>query len=266
LCRPAGPKNAVGFAVHGAALRLLTGAASTAEAKRNGGLATVALAGCFAGAAQCFVVVPADRIKCQLQVQGIGVAGGAGRAAVMEGGGGGPAVRGVGLKDCVSQLVHQDGWRAGLFRGWWPTFWRQTPSAVVYFGSYEAMTRLSRHVAPDGSTMLTMISGGLAGVAAYTSTYPFDIIKNYAHAGAHSVAICLHCSGFGPSARSCQRGSHFSARVCSAAAPPGTPAAEVGMLQVMRLMRKQYGPVGLIGCVRALPSPLSTPTHEHVQL
>ena len=34
-------------------------------------MANIAAAGCVAGLVQCVVVVPSDRLKCQLQVQGI---------------------------------------------------------------------------------------------------------------------------------------------------------------------------------------------------
>jgi solute carrier family 25 carnitine/acylcarnitine transporter 20/29 len=69
-----GPKNALGFGAHGQALRFFEGGApgvATLELKRNAKLQNVAGAGCVAGLIQCAVVVPSDRIKCQLQVQGI---------------------------------------------------------------------------------------------------------------------------------------------------------------------------------------------------
>ena len=64
------------------------------------------------------------------------------------------------------------------------------------------------------SSLCTMLCGGIAGVAAYASTYPFDILKSYAHA-----------------------------------APPGTPGGDVRMVAVARRMRAQFGPRW---CVRAM--------------
>ena len=101
-----GPKNAVGFAAHGAALRVLEGSPAAEPlrtVKARAAAANVCLAGCAAGLAQCVVVVPADRIKCQLQVDGIGLDGkGSGRA-------GSPIA-------AVRRLAAAEGWRAALFR------------------------------------------------------------------------------------------------------------------------------------------------------
>ena len=188
-----GPKNAIGFGTHGAALRFLerAGDQPTVELKRNAGMHNIALSGCAAGLAQCVVVVPSDRIKCQLQVQTQG----------------GPFTPGA-LLTCVRTLIRQDGLVTGLLRGWWPTVWRQTLSSPVYFGSYEVLKRAANEISGSNSGPLaTMMCGGVAGASAYASTYPIDILKSYAHA-----------------------------------APPGTAAAEVGMLAVARQMRQEYGP------------------------
>jgi hypothetical protein len=187
-----GPKNAIGFGAHGAALRFLEGASSTrptVELKRNAAMRNIALSGCVAGLAQCAVVVPCDRIKCQLQVQTQGGVFTPGAVAA-----------------CVRALVRHDGVAVGLLRGWWPTVWRQTLSAPVYFGSYELLKRAANGGTGSSGPLATMMCGGVAGVSAYASTYPFDIIKSYAHA-----------------------------------APPGTPASEVSMLAVARQMRREYG-------------------------
>ena len=85
---------------------------------------------------------------------------------------------------------------------------RQTLSSPVYFGSYEVLKRAADASSDERRTgaLATMMCGGVAGVSAYASTYPFDILKSYAHA-----------------------------------APPGTPAPEVRMLAVGRQMRREYG-------------------------
>jgi hypothetical protein len=189
-----GPKNAIGFGAHGATLRFLEGGSTqpAIDLKRNAAMHNIALSGCSAGLAQCAAIVPSDRIKCQLQVQ-------------TQGGAFTPGA----LAECVRTLIRKDGLAIGLLRGWWPTVWRQTLSSPVYFGSYEVLKR-----AADGSSgeqrrsgvLATMMCGGVAGVSAYASTYPLDILKSYAHA-----------------------------------APPGTPPAEVRMLAVARQMRREYG-------------------------
>ena len=192
-----GPRNAIGFASHCQALRFLEGAhpqQPTIELKRNAKMRNIAAAGCIAGLVQCVVVVPSDRIKCQLQVQGIQ------RQERVS-----TRTRAGVLQQCVATLLREDGLQAGLFRGWWPTVWRQGLSAPVYFGTYEALKRASLS-ANHESAAATMMCGGIAGVSAYATTYPFDIMKSYAHA-----------------------------------APPGTPGAEVGMRHVAALMRQQHG-------------------------
>ena len=89
-----GPKNAIGFGAHGAALRFLEGGGDrpTVELKRNASMGNVALAGCAAGVAQCAVVVPSDRIKCQLQVQT-----------------GGSTLSPGAVRDCLRTLIREDG-------------------------------------------------------------------------------------------------------------------------------------------------------------
>ena len=138
-----GPKNAIGFTAHGVALRLLEGGGErpTIELKRNAAMGNIALAGCAAGLAQCAVVVPSDRIKCQLQVQGLAAANNSASAAA------GAAARVGALRECLRVLVRRDGLAVGLLRGWWPTVWRQTLSAPIYFGSYELLRRASARAA-----------------------------------------------------------------------------------------------------------------------
>jgi hypothetical protein len=121
-----GPKNAVGFATQGAVMRVLEArdrsgdGQGALQARRSAGMGNVMLAGAVAGLVQCAVIVPSDRIKIQLQVQGRAMqraAPGAAQAANAPGPG---AVR-----RCVAALVRQEGVRVGLFRGWWPTLLRQ---------------------------------------------------------------------------------------------------------------------------------------------
>jgi len=191
-----GPKNAVGFVAQAWALRWFEGAPGdtpTNVLKRGAGLLNIAAAGCVAGLVQSIAVVPTDRLKCQLQIHP---------------GPHTPGYQAGTLRQVATTLIREEGLCSGLFRGLWPTVWRQVLSAPVYFGSYEALKRGSIFAGADpGSFLVTLISGGLAGVGAYASTYPFDILKTYAQA-----------------------------------APPGTPCAEVRMVYVAALMQKRYGP------------------------
>jgi solute carrier family 25 (mitochondrial carnitine/acylcarnitine transporter), member 20/29 len=218
-----GPKNAVGFAVQGAALRALEGervdGGSALHRRRTAGMDNVMVAGAVAGLAQCVVIVPSDRIKIQLQVQGRamqqqqqqqqqqpqhGVGGGVR-------GGGGDGVRGGGgvrgglslgaARRCVAALVRAEGVRVALYRGWWPTVARQAPAAAVYFSSFEALKRRL-----GGGTAATALAGGFAGCAGYLCTYPLDVLKSAAMA-----------------------------------APPGSQPADVRMAAIARRLHAEHG-------------------------
>ena len=207
-----GPKNAVGFATHGLALRSLEdmgigGGQDNASGdqedsalrwRRAAGLDRVMLAGAVAGLAQCAVVVPSDRIKIQLQVQGSAMR----RQHHRSGAGSASGDMSLGaLRHCVSTLVRAEGVRLAFFRGWWPTVCRQAPAAAVYFSSFETLKR-----ALGGGAAATALAGGCAGCAGYLCTYPLDVLKSAAMA-----------------------------------APPGTPPAEVSMAAVARRLRAEHG-------------------------
>lgn len=69
---------------------------------------------------------------------------------------------------------------AGLFRGWWPTFWRDCPSYGVYFVVFEFF---KHHLTPKDlnshpSMAVLLVAGGLTGICTWASTYPFDVVKS----------------------------------------------------------------------------------------
>ncbi|TPX56488.1 hypothetical protein PhCBS80983_g04515 [Powellomyces hirtus] len=80
--------------------------------------------------------------------------------------------------DCVKQIYRTAGIR-GYYRGLGCTLIRETPSYGAYFASYEMLCRM---LVPEGDTNgqpspTLLFAGGLAGVIAWLSTYPFDVIK-----------------------------------------------------------------------------------------
>jgi len=162
-----GPKNAVGFATKGFIVRVLEGRDSPSisdamHSRRSAAIGNVLIAGAAAGLAQCVVIVPTDRIKIQLQVQGRAMCG---TSAVSTSLG---AVR-----RCVATLVQKEGIRVGLYRGLWPTLLRQVPSGAVYFSSFEAFKRRL-----GDSGLATGVAGGCAGCVGYLVTYPLDVLKS----------------------------------------------------------------------------------------
>lgn len=101
----------------------------------------------------------------------------------------------TGPVDCLAKIFHAEGLR-GVFRGLTITACREAPSFGVYFCSYEYLCRvfgrITSTVAPhmaDANTSgqqlhhqlripVLLLAGGMAGISAWVSTYPIDVIKS----------------------------------------------------------------------------------------
>ena len=80
--------------------------------------------------------------------------------------------------DCMKKIYVKEGFR-GVYRGFWLTVLRETPSFGVYFASYESFCRAFTPAETDVvSTPVLLVAGGLAGMMAWMSTYPIDVIKS----------------------------------------------------------------------------------------
>lgn len=83
--------------------------------------------------------------------------------------------------DCMKEIYTSEGIR-GFFKGYSITITRDVPSLGVYFLTYrhtrQAITSWEGRAEP--STAATLLAGGCAGAASWTSIYPFDVIKTYA--------------------------------------------------------------------------------------
>lgn len=128
-------------------------------------------AGSWAGVIQCVIATPAELIKCKLQVQvgdGTGEANkGSGRVAYK------------GPWDCAKQSIKKNGVMAGLFRGWWPTIWRDGPTYGLYFCTFEYFKyTLGPKDDTKAGVAVCLFAGGMAGVATWLFTYPFDVVKS----------------------------------------------------------------------------------------
>lgn len=75
--------------------------------------------------------------------------------------------------DAARQIYLHNG-VPGLFRGLSATMCRNIPGTAIYFYVYEA----TRSVLGPPTTISIMISGGIGGMAFWTSVYPFDVIKS----------------------------------------------------------------------------------------
>ncbi len=159
------PLNAIVFGCNGHMNRLLDKQFPSKHS--NSGVKTpeyarLYLSATWGGIAQCVIATPVELIKCKMQVQGM---------------------NGNGLKvysssfDCARQTFLKGGIR-GLYRGWWSTLARDGPSYGAWFVAFEFCRY---HLTPPNtvsSTPVLLVAGGLAGIATWLSTYPFDVLKS----------------------------------------------------------------------------------------
>lgn len=92
--------------------------------------------------------------------------------------------------DCIRHIFKVRG-TPGLFLGFTCTLWREVPSFAVYFWLYEYTKRkmIDGGISPTPS-MLT--AGGVAGVASWVVSYPFD-----------GAFICFLCCSAGKDSTAC---------------------------------------------------------------
>ncbi|KAI9895470.1 hypothetical protein PsorP6_018628 [Peronosclerospora sorghi] len=144
--------NAVMFAVYERTLKIIDKDPVTPT------LESVIYAGAIGGFWQTIPLAPAELIKCRLQVQD-------GRQSSQY----------QGPMDCTRHIYKARG-TSGLFLGFTCTLWREVPSFAVYFGLYEYTKR--KMIAANISSATSMLTaGGIAGVASWIVSYPFDVIK-----------------------------------------------------------------------------------------
>ncbi|KAF0852245.1 mitochondrial solute carrier family 25 (mitochondrial carnitine/acylcarnitine transporter) member 20/29 [Andalucia godoyi] len=114
-------------------------------------------AGTVSGAINCVVASPVDLIKIQMQVH--------------------PERAFQNSWDCVRRIVRTSGIRNGLLSGYWPTMIRDAHSYGFYFASYQMSMDLLQTTKLD-SHISSFISGGIAGMLCWITSYPMDIIKS----------------------------------------------------------------------------------------
>jgi solute carrier family 25 (mitochondrial carnitine/acylcarnitine transporter), member 20/29 len=87
-----------------------------------------------------------------------------------------------GLADCLGQVYRTGGLRS-VFRGTGLTLLRDIPGSVAWFGVYEAAKVSLRRAqgltdASPLSPLAVLTAGGLAGMACWTVSIPFDVLKS----------------------------------------------------------------------------------------
>lgn len=126
------------------------------------------VSGAFGGGCTCFISVPAELVKCRQQVE-------VGRVQTS-------------FIQIAQQIVAKEG-AMGLTTGWWSTVARDVWSYGVYFSVYDYVSQmikqtLNERYASDTTTMPTymtdlgiLTAGSLAGIAAWTCSYPIDTVR-----------------------------------------------------------------------------------------
>ncbi|KAI8145801.1 mitochondrial carrier domain-containing protein [Fennellomyces sp. T-0311] len=140
----------------------------------NGGqpsLSQIMTAGMGAGVITSFVTCPMELAKVQLQNQT--------HSTAMKG----PI-------DCLTQLFERRGIR-GCFTGMTPTILREL-SFGPYFVTYECISRASGDHAVTGPKVI--LAGGVAGMIAWCSTYPADVIKTRIQSSPGEYRNMLDCA------------------------------------------------------------------------
>eukprot|EP01035_Chromulina_nebulosa_P017283 gene17283-22819_t len=153
-----GLMNALLFAGESSAMRLFEPNLKPGEA---GSPLNVFISGSVGGFCSCLALVPADVIKCRMQVDSLNSKN-----------------KFKGIFDCFSKIYSSEGFM-GLYKGFTITVMREVPSLGIYFLVYKYSREYMR---PSGvsepSTLATLFAGGLAGSASWGLIYPIDVIKS----------------------------------------------------------------------------------------
>jgi len=138
--------NAVLFATNGAMKRVVEKV--TGRKPADFGVREYAMCGMGAGVAVSLVATPTELIKCRLQAPG-------------------PGVVYTGPMDVARQVWNARG-LLGLYKGLFPTFYREIPGNMLYFAFYEGV-KLSMlkegQTTADLSQMQVLLAGGIGGLA-----------------------------------------------------------------------------------------------------
>lgn len=127
------------------------------------------LAGAIAGSIVSFILTPVELIKCKLQVQHMN------------------KTSFHGPFDLIKQTYRTQG-LSGFYRGFMPTFVRETGASAFWFGAYEfTCAALIKHKQKSSTTLVSkknlsaaelMLGGACGGIAYNVSFFPVDVIKS----------------------------------------------------------------------------------------
>ncbi|CAF2010862.1 unnamed protein product [Rotaria magnacalcarata] len=99
--------------------------------------------------------------------------------------------------DCIKKSYTRQGFRYGVLRGLSMTLARDIPSFTAYFPAWQFFVS---HFSPTGKEAdmpiyMSLIGGAFTGIAAWTVSYPFDVIKSrYQAARDHAYKNVWDCA------------------------------------------------------------------------
>ena len=131
----------------------------------------LAVTGAIAGSVQSFICSPIELVKTRLQMQGIGQQR---KLFTLS------TNLYKGPIDCLKKSYSKRGFRHGVMRGVSMTLARDIPSFAAYFPAWQFFVV---NCSPTGKEAdmpmyMSLLAGGFTGIAAWTVSYPFDVIKS----------------------------------------------------------------------------------------
>ncbi|EPQ26813.1 uncharacterized protein PFL1_05791 [Pseudozyma flocculosa PF-1] len=101
--------------------------------------------------------------------------------------------RSASMLSVFNSLRRDVGWKSGVYRGFWITFWREIPAYSAFYAAFEASKRAfaatlhpssssssSSHLDAPASIPIwaLMLSGSAGGIANWLASYPLDVVKS----------------------------------------------------------------------------------------
>ena len=139
-------------------------ALATVPAGQALNLPQLCFAGGFSALPTALVMVPAERIKCLLQIQQ--------QSQGRKSKGDSKKKQYKDFQDCASQIYKESGLK-GLYKGTVLTLMRDVPGCMVYFAVYT----IAKNALGD-SPVAALVSGALAGASFWPVILPMDCLKS----------------------------------------------------------------------------------------
>jgi solute carrier family 25 carnitine/acylcarnitine transporter 20/29 len=148
----------------------------------------LAVTGAIAGGVQSFICSPIELVKTRLQMQGVGQQR---KLFALS------TDLYKGPIDCIKKSHTRQGFRGGVMRGLSMTLARDIPSFAAYFPAWQFFVTTFSPTGREAEMpmYMSLLGGGFTGIAAWTVSYPFDVIKSrYQAARDHIYKGVLDCA------------------------------------------------------------------------